>query len=205
MKPYRKPDLNAPRFRKKKTTTLNAEFYKWLRDKHPELKDVPDNLIKEIVLTFNKEQYETIIRVRDGVELLAQMGYIFIGSCKRKVRDNPDAQKSQELGQKVQHQNFESNQWLAKIFYTNYETSFTDLSEVSRRTFRNHDLWHMDREFCREFKRAVARSYPERYKQYVIIDNIRYISKLFRKRNYKHYRKKDEQEILKNYNEFDLD
>lgn len=168
---YRKPDLNAPRFRRKKTHLLNSGFFRWLRDQNPGL-TLSDNEIREIVRAFNTEQYRTIIREKDGVELMHQLGWIFIGSCPRKKGNNPDRKKSEELGFMIQHNNFGSSQWLQKIFYTNWGPKYA---------FRNHDMWYMESTlFCRELRREAAANYPKEYKKYTIINGFKYVSNLIK-------------------------
>ena len=80
MMSYKKPDLNAPRFRPKKHNILNKAFCDKLRSKHKDLEHLTDEEIKNVIKTFNSNIWETAIDNRDGVELPEQLGYIFIGS-----------------------------------------------------------------------------------------------------------------------------
>ena len=130
-KPYKKPDLNAPRYRPKKLNLCNKDFISSFKTAFPKYKDVPDDVLKNIITAFNGKIWKTVVELRDGVELPEQLGYIFIGSCPRK-KSNVDFKKSEHYGTVLQNQNWESDQFVAKIFYTNYETKYR---------FKNHDLW----------------------------------------------------------------
>jgi hypothetical protein len=190
---YNKPDLNAPRFRPKKHNILNESFCEKIRSKGGEFKDLDSKTIKNLITKFNGQIWETAIESRDGVELPEQLGYIFIGTCQKKKKDNPDVNASISYGVKVQHRNWESDQYLAKIFYTNFETKYR---------FKFHRLWGFSA--LRDFKRSVARTYPQNWKQYVVVDNLTQISRLFRKYIVKDILEKKDEEVLKTYDEFDL-
>lgn len=193
MKSYKKPDLNAPRFRPKKHNILNKAFCDKIRSKHADLQHLTDEEIKTVIKTFNSNIWETAVENRDGVELLEQLGYIFIGSCPRKKWDNPNVAKSIQYGVKVQHQNWESDQYTAKIFYTNFETKYR---------FKFHQLWGFVG--LRDFKRTVAATYPHEWKKYVVVDNMTKVSKLFRKHVVRDIMKKKNEILLEDYDEFDM-
>ena len=191
---YKKPDLNAPRFRPKKLNLTNADVHRQFLEKNPRLSSVTAQQFKEIIKAFNGEIWKTVVATRDGVELPEQLGYIFIGTCPRKNGDNPDHAKSQLYGVKVQNQNWESDQYVAKIFYTNFETKYR---------FRHHDLWGFTG--VRDFKRTVARTYPQEWKKYVMVDNLVKVSLLFRKHKFKDLQKQETAKLLEEYDEFNLD
>lgn len=193
MTSYNKPDLNAPRFRPKRHGTLNAEFCNKIRAKKEEYKHLKDSEIKQIVKTFNDSLWQTVIEKRDGVELLEQLGFVFIGTCKKKKHDNPDIHNSLRYGVKVQHQNWESDQFLAKIFYTNFETKYR---------FKFHELWGFTG--FRNFKRTVSKTYPTEWKKYVVVDNMARVSKLFRKKIFKEKKDKEDELLIETYDEFDM-
>ena len=192
-KEYKKPDLKAPRFRPKKLNFTNKEFYdKFIQD-NPQHTELSVEKFKEIINTFNRKIWETVIEERDGVQLPEQLGYIFIGSCPRK-KSNVDFKKSEHYGVVLQNQNWDSDQFLAKIFYTNYETKYR---------FRNHELWGF--KGLRDFTRAVGQTYPKEWKKYIQIDNLTQISKLFRKYKLDYNRKEEDRELLNDYDEFNLE
>lgn len=192
-KEYKKPDLNAPRFRPKKLNFTNVEFYNKFIEDNPKYSNIDIKTFKEIIKVFNGRIWETVISERDGVELPEQLGYIFIGSCPRK-KSNVDFKKSEHYGVVLQNQNWESDQFIAKIFYTNYETKYR---------FKHHELWGF--KGVRDFTRAVGQTYPQEWKKYLQVDNMMKVSRLFR--IYKDEYKRKEQTVisLKDYDEFNLD
>ena len=192
-KPYKKPDLNAPRYRPKKLNLCNKDFISSFKTAFPKYKDVPDDVLKNIITTFNGKIWKTVVELRDGVELPEQLGYIFIGSCPRK-KSNVDFKKSEHYGTVLQNQNWESDQFVAKIFYTNFETKYR---------FKNHDLWGF--KGLRDFTRMVGQTYPIEWKKYLQVDNKIKISRLFRIEKFKQFKTEETAELLKNYDEFNLD
>ena len=155
-KPYKKPDLKAPRFRPKKLNLTNLNFYNKFLEEHPKHSSLTVDQFKDIIKIFNGLIWKTAIEKRDGVQLPEQLGYIFIGSCPRK-KSNVDFKKSEHYGVVLQNQNWESDNFLAKIFYTNFETKYR---------FRNHELWGF--KGVRDFTRMVGQTYPKEWKKYLL-------------------------------------
>lgn len=193
-KEFKKPDLTAPRYRPKKLNLTNTEFYNKFIEDNPKYASLTIQQFKNIIKTFNGLIWEGVIEERDGVQLPEQLGYIFIGSCPRKVTDNVDYNKSLHYGVKLQNRNWESDQYVAKIFYTNFETKYR---------FKNHDLWGFSG--LRDFKRSVAKAYPQEWKKYVQVDNKLKISRLFRLEKFKQFKTEETKDLLKTYDEFNLD
>lgn len=193
MRQCKKPDLNAPRYRPKKLNFTNVEFYNRFIEEHPKYANVTADKFKEVINSFNGKIWETVIENRDGVELPEQLGYLFIGTCPRK-KSNVDFSKSKEHGVIIQHQNWESDNYAAKIFYTNYETKYR---------FKHHEMWGFSG--IRNFKRNVAQTYPVNWKKYVMVDNLVRISRIFRKEKYKEFLKNETLDLLNNYDEFNLE
>lgn len=191
---YNKPDLNAPRYRPKKLNLTNQEVYQKFLDENPRFGTLTVTQFKDVIKTFNGKIWNKVIDSRDGVELPEQLGYLFIGSCPRKINDNPDRVKSMQYGIKVQNQNWESDQFVAKIFYTNFETKYR---------FKHHEMWGFTG--LRDFKRSVAHTYPTEWKKYVQVDNLVKVSLLFRKQKLKDFKKQETADLLKEYDEFNLD
>ena len=193
-KEYKKPDLNAPRYRPKKLNLTNTEFYKSFIKDNPKYDGCLTSYeFKKIITTFNGCIWNGVIKERDGVQLPEQLGYIFIGSCPRK-KSNVDFKKSEHYGTVLQNQNWESDDYLAKIFYTNFETKYR---------FKNHDLWGF--KGLRNFTRAVGQAYPTEWKKYLQVDNNMKISRLFRQQKFKQFKTEETAELLKTYDEFNLD
>jgi hypothetical protein len=193
-KVYKKPDLNAPRYRPKKLNLTNAEIYKKFIEENPYVETICLDKFKEVVKTFNGKIWNSVIENRDGVELPEQLGYIFIGSCPKKKGDNTNYKKSEYYGVKLQNQNWESDQYTAKIFYTNFDSKYK---------FRNHDLWGFAG--VRDFKRNVGKTYPNEWKKYVMVDNMVKVSRIFRKESFIQFKNKETKDLLQDYDEFNLD
>lgn len=193
-KEFRRPNLNAPRYRPTKLNLTNNDFYQEFISANPKYKSLSAEKFKSIIKTFNGKIWENVVSYRDGVELPEQLGYLFIGTCPRKTqKENIDFAKSMELGVKVTNKNWESDNYLAKIFYTNYETKYS---------FRNHEMWGFTA--VRDFKRTVAKTYPKEWKKYLIIDNLFRISKLFRRQKIDILKKEETEDLLVYYDEFNL-
>jgi hypothetical protein len=193
-KVYKKPDLNAPRYRPTKLNLTNTEFYNKFIEDNPKYANVTITQFKDVIKTFNGMIWEAVVNERDGVQLPEQLGYIFVGSCPKKKGENTNYKKSEQYGVKIQNQNWESDQYTAKIFYTNFETKYR---------FKNHELWGF--KGVRDFKRTVAKTYPLEWKKYVQVDNKLKISRLFRMEKFKQSKTEETAELLKNYDEFNLD
>ena len=167
---FKIPDLHSPRYRPKRTDLLSKPFYKEFRGKYPEYAHYSDKELKGRIRLVNTAMWETAINERDGMELPAGLGYIFVGSCPRRTRSNVDYKTSALYKTKVQHQNLESDSYLAKIFYTNFHNKYQ---------FKHHDLWGF--RACKPFRSALAQIYPKRWKLYVMVDNLKKITNLFRR------------------------
>jgi hypothetical protein len=193
MHSFKKPDLNAPRFRPESHSVVNRDFCNRFRKENPRYADLDNDTIKQIINAINGKIWEMVIEERQGVELPEQLGYLFIGSCPRMYGSNPDMKVSENLGQTIQHRNWESDQYVAKIFYTNYETKYS---------FKNRELWGFSG--VRQFTRAVAHSYPTEFKKYIVVDNTLKISRMFRSEKKRAYKRQKTQETLQTYNEFEV-
>lgn len=191
---YKKPDLNAPRYRPKKLNLTNVDVYNKFIEENPRFNSLTATQFKQVISSFNGKIWQHVIDSRDGVELPEQLGYLFIGTCPRKYGDNPNYKMSNQFGQKVQNQNWESDQYVAKIFYTNFETKYR---------FKHHDMWGFTG--LRDFKRTVAKTYPTEWKKYVQVDNLVKVSLLFRKQKFKDFKKQETAKLLDEYDEFNLD
>jgi len=194
MKEFRKPDLNAPRYRAQRQDILNKDFYNLFRETNPKYSHLTDKDIRTIIKEVNGKIWGTVIDERNGIELPEQLGYIFIGSCPAPKKDNPNYHISKKLDKIIQHRNWESDQYLAKIFYTN---------AASKYRFQFSNLWGLS--LVRQFSRKVSEVYPENFNKYIVVEDYKRINAVFSKKMYGLDMRKIEKEILKTvYNEFDL-
>jgi len=193
MKEFKKPDLKAPRFRPEVHSVLNKEFFDLFRKKYPRYKELSDNTLKNIIKSFNKNLFNTIIDTRDGIELPESLGWIFIGTCQQSKKNNIDYAKSVKYGVTVSNKNWETDGKLAKIFYSNL---------APKHRIRNREFWKF--QACREFKRSVAKSYPENWNMYVRLDPLSKLETVYRNKKQKEIIALKTKNALTTYNEFDI-
>lgn len=190
----KQPDLNAPRFRPTRLSLFTPAFYKEFRKKYPQHKDVPNSTLRGIILSHSIKMWETVIDERDGIELPENMGNVFIGTCNPPRAHNTDYAVSLKYNTRLRHRNFESDNYVAKIFYTNYAPKYK---------FKDRDLWQF--KGVRDFTRKVSETYPENWKKYIQVENFQKINKLFATHGTKNYFARCLEKDIKDYNEFDLD
>jgi hypothetical protein len=196
IKDFKKPDLNAPRCRENVHNIATKAFLKDFVEKYPQYKDLTIEQVKQILSTFHGKMWNHAVHNRDGVELPEGLGFIFVGTCQPAKSYVIDFASSVEYEQKIRHRNFESDNYLAKIFYTNF---------ASKYKFKNREMWWF--KGTRDFKRAVAKVYPEKWKMYVQVENGKSISKYMAnlRKTDAINKKKESFEIDPTYNEFDID
>ena len=170
MSTFKKPDLSAPRFRAKTMTLLNKELFKAFLEKYPKYKGVDPKLFKEIVSTYNGLIREAVVDNRDGVKLPESLGYLLITKCDKPKKSNVDYAASAKYGKAVNHANWDSDNYLAKICYTNYSLKYR---------FSDRELWGFRP--AKQFKSAVAGSFPELYKKYIHLTEKTKLSMLYKK------------------------
>ena len=192
-KPYRKPDLNAPRFRPKRVNILNKALYTAFIKKHPEYSDVDLITFKSIIRTFNEKLYEGIIQNRDGVELPEGLGYVFLGTCPAAKKQNIDRAKSIEYGIIANHQNWDSDNNLLKIFYTNQKSKYP---------LQNKQVWAF--KAVKQFRKAASDAYKENWPKYIVVDPTQKISALFAQVRKKDFISKIAKDIPAGYDEFKM-
>jgi len=193
MKEFKTPDLTGPRYRPKVHTMLNKEFFDSFRKKYPRYKDVDNDTLKKIIRSFNKSVWTKVIDTRDGIQLPNSVGWIFIGTCDNSKKENVDYAKSKKYGVRVTNKNWETDGKLAKIFFTSF---------AIKHKMKNRELWKFVAN--RDFKRSVAKSYPENWNTYIVVDPTKKLRLENRKQYYKSVLLKQQQDGLKDYNEFDL-
>lgn len=169
MTAFKKPDLSAPRFRAKTKNLLNKELHKAFIKKYPKYEELDSNAFKQIISTYNGKMQDAVINHRDGVKLPESLGYVLITKCDRPKGSNTDFAASLKYGKKVNHANWDSDNYLAKICYTNYSLKYR---------FSDRELWGFTP--VKQFKSAVAGSFPKMYNKYIhLTENIK-LSKLFK-------------------------
>jgi len=194
MENFKTPDLSAPRFRAKSVTLLNKSVYKKFIEKYPNYSDITLKDFKLIINKFNKNIAKEVINNREGVELPEKLGYLFIGKCKKTIKNNIDYGASIKYKKKISHRNWESDGYLAKIFYTNYPFKYR---------IKDRELWAFKAN--KDFRKHTSSSFPELYTKYIIVEDTARISDLYKKYTIKDILSKKDKESLKDYDEFKLD
>ena len=183
---FKKPNLNAPRYREKRLGLLNYETIKEFKDKKPLYSKIDNSKLKQIIKTYNIKLWKAVIENRDGVELPDSLGFLFIGTCPSSKTVNTNYALSQKYGKVLQNKNWETDGNIGKIFYTNWSTKYR---------FKNRGLWHFIA--CRDFKRTVAKEYPKGWTKYVVMKNKYKVAYLYDE-NFEETNK-----ALNYYNEFE--
>jgi hypothetical protein len=193
MKEFSKPNLTASRYRPEVSSILNKEFFDNFKKTHSKYKNMDNKLFRKIIKRFNQVLYQTVIDTRDGVQLPEQIGWLFIGTCQRSKKENIDYAKSNKYGIAVTNNNWDTDGKLAKIFFSNYAPKYK---------MKNREFWGFVA--SREFKRSVAKAYPENWNMYVQALPTLKIYKTYNSAIYKEHLNKINKKALKGYNEFDL-
>lgn len=190
---YPKPDLNAPRFRPKRHNILKASLYKAFIKKYPKYKDIDLATFKNIIRTFNEQLYHGIIENRDGVELPEGLGFVFMGTCSSPNKPNVDPATSLKYGVLTNHKNWDSDNKLLKIFYTNH---------TSKYPLHNKQVWAF--KAVKQFRKAASDAYKENWAKYIAVDRTQKISAFFKKMRKKDYILTQGTKIPEDYDEFKM-
>lgn len=193
MREIRKPDLNAPRFRTKRISVLTVKTLKAMKEKYPEYSNLSLQEFKSIIMTFNGLMVDSIIENRNGVELPDGLGFIFIGSCPPSKKKNIDYKRSHEFGVEASHRNWDSDNKLMKIFYTNRN---------SKHPFQNKQVWAF--KAVKQFRKQASEAYKEDWAKYIEVSPTQKISAMFDRHRKKEYAKNMKPVIPEGYDEFKM-
>lgn len=193
MHTFRQPDIKAPRYRPKCKHLLSKKFVEEFKAKYPQYANVTKEDIEKIIRTFGKKVKQVVMEERNGVELPAQIGFMFIGSTKPDTSANFNYRESAKHGKPLKYSNLATDGYVAKIFYCNY-------AEKYKFSFR--ELWAFTA--TKEFKKESSVVYKEEFEKYIVIDNRKQISHIFDSQMKREYHKSKMQERLEGYDEFEL-
>lgn len=170
---YKKPDLNAPRFTRDRLNILTPELFRKFKKENPSI-DIDFHTYRKIILAFNNKIVDKIMEHRDGVEFPDQLGYIFVGTCPKAISPVVDPVTSSEYDKKINFKNWDSNQYICKIFYSNYGTKYK---------FLNRELWYFVP--SRRFKRGISAIFIDNWNRFIKVSPISKISNFFKAQDYK--------------------
>jgi hypothetical protein len=193
MKEFKKPDVKGPRFRPETKNILTKDFFILFKKKYPKYKTIDHIELRKIIKKFNQVVYQTVIDNRDGIQLPEQIGWLFIGTCQQSKKENIDYAKSLKYGLRVSNKNWESDGKLAKIFFSNH---------APKHKIKNREFWSFVA--CREFKRSVAKQYPENWQMYVEANPQTKLQYTYGRSLYKNLKLKNKEKEIHKYNDFEL-
>lgn len=191
---FKAPELSAPRFRKKSLGFLNKNIFDLFITNNPRYKNLDINLFKNIVNTYNKRLMESVVNNSEGLKLPESLGIVFIASCEKPKKINPDYKKSAELGSIVNHRNWDSDNHLCKIFYTNYGLEYR---------LRDREIWSF--KASKQFRANVSKAFIKNHNFYRLVDSNIKISELFRKARGRRNLKIKVSQLSNSYNEFNFE
>jgi hypothetical protein len=167
---FKKPDLKAPRYRKKVHNPINKLLFASLRYQHECLREMSDDEMRAHLRYYLQMIRTEILQHPDGSELNNLLGIIFIGSTAspRKRYFGVDCVKSIALGKKVHHKNWETDGLTCNIFYTNFYQRFT---------FRFRELWRFEAD--KKLKKGGSDAFKEDHQRFVQVEPWMTISKMF--------------------------
>jgi hypothetical protein len=172
---------------------LTNELVEKFKVKFPEHSEVSSKEYKGIISEFNGMLAQGMIDNRDGVELPEGLGFIFMGSCPATKEQNIDIAKSMEYGVIVNHKNWDSDNKLMKIFYTN---------QASKYPFSNKQVWAF--KAVRQVRKQASDAYKKNWPKYIVVDNQKKISRLFAKFKKRDYILAEGVKVPEGYNEFNM-
>ena len=167
---FKAPNLNAPRYREKVTGLLNAELFKEFKEKYPAYENIDNSKLKKVINLYNEKLWKEVIDNRNGVELPDSLGYLFIGTCPAAKSVNTNYALSKQYGKVLENRNLNTDGKIAKIFYTNLKTKYR---------FKNRELWQFTA--VRQFKRSVAKTYPEQWSRYIVMESKQRVADIYKK------------------------
>jgi len=172
---------------------VTNEFVDSFKTKFPQHAHLTKDDILAIMRAFNQKVQDTVMQERNGVELPAQVGFMFIGSTKPDISANYNYQESIKHGKPLKYSNIATGGYIGKIFYCNYAEKYQ---------FSLREMWAYTA--AKKFKKASSQVYREEFEKFVVIDNRKQVSHLFEKAMKRDYHNSQMEKRLENYNEFDI-
>jgi hypothetical protein len=193
MKEIKKPDLAGPRFRTKRISILKAKTLKDLKKKYPEYSSLSLTEFKNIIMTFNAKIAESVINNRNGVELPDGLGFIFMGTCPAAKKKNVDFKKSIDFGVEASFRNWDSDNKLLKIFYTNRN---------SKHPFENKQVWSF--KAVKQFRHDASVAFKDNWTKYIEVSPDQKISAMFDRHRKKEFARNLKPVVPEGYDEFKM-
>lgn len=187
------PNITGPRFKSSHKNALSNDFIRSFYKEYPEYRNLTKDQIRSIIKTFNYLITQEVLHTRDGIELPQGLGFLLLGSCPASNKRNIDFKRSADLGYTVLHQNWECDNRLGKIFYSNYKTCYP---------FRYKEAWGF--RAVRQFKREASKEFRNNHTFYKEVLPLTKISKIYKRYTYKNLYKNKIPIVSTDYNEFNI-
>lgn len=158
---YKKPDRTGKRVRKHSSVIMDYDKMKKFKELNPEY-DITLTEFNKVLRTFNSNIIEAVINNRDGVELPERLGHLQIIAFPKPSRKIIDFAKSNEVGEKRYHGNWETDNKIGKITYR---------STLAGYTFKNSRFWGLIP--TRSFKKRMSEVFKRKWQKFIYIDNKR--------------------------------
>jgi hypothetical protein len=188
-------DLKAPRCRFKTKSSLDRDFFIYLKNKQISLcKKYSQKQIKEVINTFNEYLEEGVLTNRDGVEIPIINKQLFVAACNAPVhKDVLDIKLSKEYKKPIINNNFETNGKICKLFF---------IPIKGRQEIRNIKVWAFKGR--RLFVRNISKAFRKNWENYhLILDSLK-VDYLYRYNKLLEKADNEAKVLLETYNEFEL-
>ena len=205
-RPYKKPDLHAPRNRNIPPDYLaypkedRHGYFTRLKQQYPHMAKYSNSQIAGWIEDYNKQMAHEIVTNPKGLILPEGLGFIVVTARvipKGIANNNIDFAASNKAGVVVTHNNYHSAQYVADIKYTN---------NIRRYKFTNHQYWTFKP--IRALKRAVSSEFKRgQIFKYLLYTKWHRISDIFHKHKAPRpdWRAIKRENFLKTYDEFAFD
>jgi len=197
MREFKKPDLNAPRYRKKAHSIFgkNEAFFKSFKKKNPEYEDLDNTTFRKIITHHLSLLAKDIAETRDGIELGDQIGVIFLGGMKiksSKVKAVNFA-KSLKHGKTIRGGNLNQDGLTAKIYFSTQDSKYR---------MKGRQLWTF--KSSRDLSRDCSKNFAENWDKYIVLDNLKSINMIFRRHNNRNINRRITERDKQFFEDFDV-
>lgn len=185
-------DRKAPRYRKCIHNVFCKDFITAFKTKFPQYIDIPDDVIKEIIIKYNEQCQKTVTETREGMYLPSNIGVTYIGAFKTKHLNNINYGQSLKYGKTIKNLNFETDGYVGRIIFSSY---------ASKYKFAFRDMWAFTA--TRTFKEKCSANFKKSYQIFRVTGNIIKANELEEKIRIKDRKERYIKKQLVDYNEFD--
>ena len=192
---FKAPDIKGPRFRPCSKKVIDKEFTDKFEKRFPEHGEIKPDKFRDIIMHLHTHVVNGIVEHRDGIELPEGLGFIFIATCQKSKKENIDFNASSLAGKKILHQNWESDNRLMKIIFSNTATKYR---------LPNKQIWGF--RMAKQNRKLISNKYKQQWAKYHVIPNMKGIHTMFKTRmKTMAIKQNTDQQALADYDEFKMD